>query len=267
MKFHCQITAQRKHRPLYFTSDEQFQWMIAILQHFVPDINLELDGLKALGSQLGVVGPAPPPPAQTPMRNLPPSLERAYGQTSESASNPSERMAGRSQSPTSELDGEEELNMSEDLVIPNAESLHPSSPTRTRNFFCLLTLTLVDNQLTLPSQRTSPNYSFSSVTVGALPNRALADVYVENYFNDINDIIWVLSYNEFMSWYRDYDPNIPLDATKHTILSLVFAFGAKEDSNNERDMYYSNALKTIGSVMKQGGLHSIQALMLMVGLC
>ena len=107
--------------------------MIAILQHFVPDINLELDGLKALGTQLGVVSPAPPPPAQTPMRNLPPSLERAYGQASESASNPSEHMAGRSQSPTSELDGEEEL--SEDLVtIPNSESLHPSSPTRTRNF-------------------------------------------------------------------------------------------------------------------------------------
>ena len=133
MKFHCQITAQRKHRPLYFTSDEQFQWMIAILQHFVPDISLELDGLKALGAQLGVVGPAHPPPPQTPMRSLPPSLERAYGQTTESSSNQSEYMSGRSESPTSEVGREDELQISEDLASsPNAEALHLSSTTITR---------------------------------------------------------------------------------------------------------------------------------------
>ena len=134
MKFHCQITAQRKHRPLYFTSDEQFHWMIAILQHFVPDINLELDGLKALGAQLGVAGPALPPSAQAPMRNLPPTLERAYGQGLESSSNPSENIAGSTQSPVSDFLGEEELDISEDHgPTPNDDSFNPPTRTMARN--------------------------------------------------------------------------------------------------------------------------------------
>jgi hypothetical protein len=116
MKFHCQITAQRKLRPLYFTSDEQFQWMIAILQHFIPDINLELDGLKAIGKELGIQGPAPPGPPQTPMRSLPPSLEGVYIQRATSTPGQSEGMSERSQSPGSEMEREDEVHAVEGLL-------------------------------------------------------------------------------------------------------------------------------------------------------
>lgn len=239
--------------------------MIAILQHFVPDINLELDGLKALGAELGVVGPAPPPSAQTPMRSLPPSLERAYGQIAESSSNQSEYMSGRSESPTSVVAEEDEQQINKDPAIsPNAEMSHPSSPILTRNFSSLISLTLDDNQHSVPSQTTAPDGYFSSLTFGTLRDRVQADTYVEKYFNDINDVIWVLSYDAFMSWYRDYDPNIPLEVTKQAILSLVFAFGAIGECNDEGDAYFSYAQRTIGLVLQKGGLEVIQVFILMV---
>jgi len=67
-----------------------------------------------------------------------------------------------------------------------------------------------------------------------------------------------------MSWYGKYDPNKPLDLTKRAILSLVCALGANGESNDEKDGYFSDAQRMIGSVLQQGGLEAIQALILMV---
>jgi len=114
----------------------------------------------------------------------------------------------------------------------------------------------VYNKYDVPVNIGSPGYSFN------FPERALADIYVQRYFNEINNVNWVLSYYEFMSWYRYDDPSSPLNATRHVILSLVFAFGANDVSISET--YYSNALNLIGSIIKEGGLQSVQALMLMV---
>ena len=144
MKFPCQITAQRKHRPLYFTSDEQFQWMIAILQHFIPDINLELEGLKLAGAQLGISGPAPPGPPQTPMRSLPASLEGAYLQRSSSTPNQSEGMSERSQSPPSETEKDEDVHAAESLLImtdTGQPASKQSTPSGTRTVINYIELT------------------------------------------------------------------------------------------------------------------------------
>jgi hypothetical protein len=121
MKFQCQITATRKVRPLYFTSDEQFQWMIAILQHFLPDINLELEGLQAVGKELGIAGPAPPGPLQTPMRSLPASLEGVYLQRRMSTSNQSDGMSERSQSPESDMERDNEGDALDDLQMTDTD--------------------------------------------------------------------------------------------------------------------------------------------------
>jgi hypothetical protein len=149
MKFQCQITAQRKHRPLYFTSDEQFQWMIAILQHFVPDINLELEGLKAVGTKLGIQGPASSGLPQMPMRSLPASLEGAYLQRSSSTPNLSEGMSERSQSPPqSETDRDDEAHAAESLLIMTDASLPPSqrpTPPDSRNISTRAVLTRREN--------------------------------------------------------------------------------------------------------------------------
>jgi len=83
--------------------------MIAIIQHFVPDINFELEGLKAIGAKLGIAAPAPPVLGQAPRRSLPPSMEAAYLQGSDSTPAQSEATSKRSQSPDpSEFEEDEE---------------------------------------------------------------------------------------------------------------------------------------------------------------
>jgi hypothetical protein len=92
--------------------------MIAILQHYIPDINLDLEGLKAVGAKLGIPGPAPSGLNPTPMRSLPPSLEGAYLQRTSSTPNQSEMMSERSQSPLpSETDRDDEEIAGESLVV------------------------------------------------------------------------------------------------------------------------------------------------------
>jgi len=129
--------------------------MIAILQHFVPGINLELNGLKALGVQLGVVGPAPGTPAQPPIRSLPTSLELAYEQPTESISNASEHMSERSHSPPGEGDREDNEGQAidESLTLSNTGTSRLSSPSIPR--ICLL---LIDANIRGPSAKCSnPN--------------------------------------------------------------------------------------------------------------
>ena len=83
--------------------------MIAIIQHFIPDINFELEGLKAAGAKFGIATPAPPLPGQTPRRSLPPSLEAAYLQRFDSTPGQSDAMSERSPSlDPSEFEEEEE---------------------------------------------------------------------------------------------------------------------------------------------------------------
>jgi len=132
----------------------------------------------------------------------------------------------------------------------------------------LLTLTLEDLQQSVStqmSQPTVPKQHLIAETLSLdLPSREVADRYVENYFKNMNEIFWVLSYNEFMTWYQGYDPAKPLGPTREAILLLVLAFGSSSEKNDEREQYSSSALNLIGPVMKQGGLEGIQALLLMV---
>jgi hypothetical protein len=97
-----------------------------------------------------------------------------------------------------------------------------------------------------------------------LPTQHFADIFVERYFADVNDILCVLSYHEFMGWYRHSYPEKPLDSAKQAILYTVFAFGSRDDINGPADIYFSYALGAIGPVLGQPGLETIQALTLMV---
>jgi hypothetical protein len=97
-----------------------------------------------------------------------------------------------------------------------------------------------------------------------LPPRASADMYVDKYFSDVNDILCVLSYNEFLPWYHQCYPDKVLDPAKKVILFMVLAFGTKDDANGAGYPYFSYALNAIGPVMEKGGLEAIQALTLMV---
>jgi hypothetical protein len=90
--------------------------MITILRHFVPDIDLTLDGLKAAGQKLGIQGPTSPGLLGAPMRNLPPTLDTPYLRRSESAPNQPEGLSERSQSPQSETEKDEDVHAAESLV-------------------------------------------------------------------------------------------------------------------------------------------------------
>jgi hypothetical protein len=116
------------------------------------------------------------------------------------------------------------------------------------------------NARILPS---STSY-FPPQSSSQLPPRHLADVFVDRYFADVNDILCILSYNDFMAWYRQSYPDKPLESIKQVILYTVFAFGSKDDINGSADGYFSLALNAVGAIMGQGGLEAIQALTLLV---
>ena len=97
-----------------------------------------------------------------------------------------------------------------------------------------------------------------------LPSRHFADRFVYKYFADVNDILCVLSYNDFMGWYSPSYPDKPLDSVKQVILYTVFAFGSRDDINGSSDIYFSYALGAVGPVLGQAGLETVQALALMV---
>jgi hypothetical protein len=115
MKYFCQITAQRKHRPLYFTSDEQFQWMIAIIQHFMPEVQFDLEGLRSAGKSLGIENPAPQNLTQAPLRPLPATLEVVYGQDN-ATPNASENVSEKGQATEDENERDEESTAVEGLL-------------------------------------------------------------------------------------------------------------------------------------------------------
>ena len=96
------------------------------------------------------------------------------------------------------------------------------------------------------------------------PPRHLADIFVDKYFADVNDILCILSYNDFMAWYHQSYPDKPLEPIKQVILYTVFAFGSKDDINGSADGYFLYALNAVGPIMGQGGLEAIQALALLV---
>ena len=101
--------------------------MIAILNHFIPDVALETEGLKAIGASLGIPKPEPTGSHQTPMRSLPASLEGAYLQRSSSTPNQSEAMSEGSQSSApSETDKDDEVHAAESLIIMTDTNDAPS---------------------------------------------------------------------------------------------------------------------------------------------
>ena len=106
--------------------------MIAIIQHFVPDINLELEGLKAAAAKLGIATPAPPIPGQAPRQSLPPSLETAYLQGSDS--NPAQSEAASEKSPSPEPsefeESEADVTATEDLPTTLDPKLDEQPPAQ-----------------------------------------------------------------------------------------------------------------------------------------
>lgn len=56
--------SRRRQRPYYRVSEEEFRYMTQLLEHFIPDTDLNLHTLKALASKLGSSDGQAPAPAQ-----------------------------------------------------------------------------------------------------------------------------------------------------------------------------------------------------------
>jgi len=109
--------------------------MIAILQHFIPDMHLELEGLKTIGAQLGIQGPSSSGlPPQQPMRSLPASLEGQYPPRSTSTPVHSEGLSERSPSPGSELEKEDDMHAAESLLNMTDTPSQRSTPSEIRKY-------------------------------------------------------------------------------------------------------------------------------------
>ena len=100
--------------------------MIAIIQHFLPDIQLDLEGLKAAGKSLGIENPTAQYAIKSPLRPLPATLESAYNQDT-STPNASENMSEKGQ--TTEDENEEANIAVEAMETPRPLTETPQQTT------------------------------------------------------------------------------------------------------------------------------------------
>jgi hypothetical protein len=96
----------------------------------------------------------------------------------------------------------------------------------------------------------------------AVPSRRAGDVLVDRFFSEVNELHFILSYNDFMPWYQRWFPDISLDPIKQATLFTVFAFGCKDDINAPADSYFIHAVNAMGPVLVNGCLEAVQALTL-----
>jgi len=273
MQYKCEITTQRKQKPVQPNSEEQFQWMAAILQHEIPDINLDVEGLRDVGTKMGI---AEPPPGNGSLSVTPkgPAISEGGEQAEKmgEALNDLGGQSGRSQSPISEIDLDQKPGDTAQIPVVVRDSPRISQQPRR------LLPTLAPQPSALAHRRQSSEVpsleedrlqrmmrlepSWFTQAVGAIPSRPLADILVDKYFSEVNELHCILSYNGFMPWYQQWFPDVPLAPARQAILFTVFAIGCKDDINGPSDSYFTHAVNAMGPVLLTGSLEAVQALTL-----
>jgi hypothetical protein len=271
MQYKCQITAQRKQKPLQPSSDEQFQWMAAILQHNVPDINLDMGGLRDVGSSMGIPGPSAGNGDQTMIRNATTIMDVGGQLGHIETLNESGGQSQRTETPISEI----HVKQADGDAAQNPVSV----PERAETFQPLPAhLPLLVRQQSLAAQRVQPSDIRSkedhlqrimqpepsgfAPAIGFVPTRPVADILVHKYFSEVNQLHCILSYNDFMPWYQRWFPDVSLPPINQAILFTVFAFGCKDEISGPADNYFLHAVNAMGPVLLNGCLEAVQALTL-----
>ena len=273
MQYKCEITTQRKQKPVQPNSEEQFQWMAADFRHEIPDIGLDVQGLRDVGAKSGIVEP--------PLGNgnLPVTTKGlAISETGEKLEKLGETLNdlggqnGESHSSVSEMNLDQNSRDTAQIPVFVRDSPRKSQlPRRPLPTLApqVSTLAYRRQSADIPSpeedrlqRMTRHEPSRFTPAVGAIPSRPLGDILVGKYFSEVNELHCILSYNDFMSWYQQWFPDVSLVPTKQAILFTVFAIGCKDDINGPSDSYFTHAVNAMGPVLLTGSLEAVQALTL-----
>jgi len=269
MQYKCEITTQRKQKPVQPNSEEQFQWMPADLRHEIPEINLDVEGLRDVDAKIGIAEPL------LGNGNLPKSLAISEGgEKPENLGETLKDLGGQSEethSSISEIDLDQKSRDTAQIPVFVRHSPQKSQLPRRP-------LPTLAPQLSTSAHRRSSDIPspvedrLQSMTrhepsrftpaVGAIPSRLLGDILVRKYFSEVNELHCILSYSDFMRWYQQWFPDISLVPTKQAILFTVFAIGCKDDINGPSDSYFTHAVNAMGPVLLTGSLEAVQALTL-----
>ena len=80
----------------------------------------------------------------------------------------------------------------------------------------------------------------------------------------MNELVFILAYDNFQEWYSSSYPDNLVDPTKQGILFTVLAFGSRVVSPKSAEHYLNLAKSAVGSIMATASLEAIQALILLV---
>jgi hypothetical protein len=259
MQYQCEITTQRKHKSLQPSSDEPIPWTGDNLQQDVPDSS----DVAGLGTDKRRSEPA------TGNENrVGDGMERSENaetvngsgaQTEWSESPMPENMMDRTDGTGQSREDPRDYAESRQLAPPSQPPLAPHTSPRAQR--------MPSSGIPSPEEDRMqriipPEPNRFAPPMRAIPSRRAGDVLVDRFFSEVNELHFILSYNDFMPWYQRWFPDVPLDPIKQATLFTVFAFGCKDDINAPADSYFIHAVNAMGPVLVNGCLEAVQALIL-----
>jgi hypothetical protein len=255
MQYKCEITTQRKTKALQPLSDEQMPWTEANLQQDVRDSggahNTRSEPANGNENRATADGMERSENTET--------VNGSGAQTEWSQSPMPENIMDRTDGPNQAREDPRVFAEIRQQAPPSRPSLAPqTSPWAQRMTSSDIPSPEEDRmQRIIPSDRNR-----FAPPMRAVPSRRAGDVLVDRFFSEVNELHFILSYNDFMPWYQRWFPEIILDPTKQATLFTVFAFGCKDDINAPADSYFIHAVNAMGPVLVNGCLEAVQALTL-----
>ena len=272
MQYKCEITTQRKQKSLQLSSDEQTPWTAASMKQDMPDLSLTRVGPRDVGSNNKIPDPTNGYEKRV-AGNATTTVEGMERLENAETVNGSGAQTEWSESPLPEnvMERTDETRQPpEDLRdLTEIRPRFPAPPPPLAPQISPPAQRMSSSDILSPEEdrmqrRIAPEPNRVAPPMRAIPSRRAGDILVDKFFSEVNELHLILSYNDFMPWYRQWFPDVALDPIKQATLFTVFAFGCKDDINAPADSYFIHAVNAMGPVMVNGCLEAVQALILAV---
>ncbi|KAK2605788.1 hypothetical protein N8I77_008602 [Diaporthe amygdali] len=267
----CAVTDEVVVRPFYHTSKERFELMAAVVRHFSPNTPLTVENLrdyvstlsKATSNSSSCRSPgqeASPPPSisqpgtisKTPASHSQ-SYEHSYTQTQEYDDGADDGTSpGLSES---SLDGEFIPDATCQRRFDNASSC---AVLNSRISSCIPDnfprLSMLQRETTIDLSDGQPLWAIPAI---ALPPRKLSEQCGVTFFTQINSVLYILSPEKFFNSVEAAYSGRDTPTSTQAIIHLVVALANRSPEN------FETARMQMESVLEEGSLESVQAMMLM----
>ena len=298
----CVFTAHSR-RPFYYTSEEKWEYMNAIVQSLIPGAQLTMDNLTVLREEL---------------KRHPINLLDACGIQGSVPSNQNSQMFLNNSQNTlwnqkdrKDVDSNQEKmlrlqkkkinqNQSQELLLPGRiqESCRPESildgngslifdehgkksyigESGVLSFrikmreFLLTNKPQTNDNIGAYSVETKTGFGFSYKPLQqqkklVLPDREEADVICDLFFNQIQSVIWIIPRTDFQYRYDVsylYGSSMPTDLNWVCSLYLIFALGYwLQDQEEKSNTFYDLAKELLNEVLEESSEASVRTLMLL----